>query len=278
MQAPSVWFPAKAHTHTHFNSISEVVTKLEQITRGHCTCGNQGFPELVYLGHPNNETWPSCGMEQHYRILSPHCIDLEQDFHEDDDHNMRSSQARPRCMFMCTYVYMHIYISGEFAFELVFAKAIKHFTYLFQNKHWCWCGDKSSPMTADKSNNIICSVFETCSIVVVTIHEKIMLKNSLKMRFPYSIDFYFENCFQFLFLPWTTFGRRVLFCWWVRELYWTHVFIALRMRKFEQSDAYFENKSLVWLFTPIFCLMQIWWWCCWWCWRCCCHGCSAEQG
>ena len=125
------------HTHTHFNSISEVVTKLEQITRGHCTCGNQGFPELVYLGHPNNETWPSCGMEQHYRILSPHCIDLEQDFHEDDDHNMRSSQARPRCMFMCTYVYMHIYISGEFAFELVFAKAIKHFTYLFQNKHWC---------------------------------------------------------------------------------------------------------------------------------------------
>lgn len=23
------------------------------------------------------------------------------------------------------------------------------------------------------------------------------------------------------------------------------------MRKFEQSDAYFENKSLVWLFTPI---------------------------
>ena len=48
-------------THRHFNTISEVVTELEQITKGHCTCGNQGFPELVYLGNPNNETWPRCG-------------------------------------------------------------------------------------------------------------------------------------------------------------------------------------------------------------------------
>lgn len=74
-------------------------------------------------------------------------------------HEKLASKAK---MYVYMYVYMHIYISGEFAFELVFAKAIKHFTYLFQNKHWCWCGDKSSPMTADKSNNIICSVFETC--------------------------------------------------------------------------------------------------------------------
>ena len=82
-------------------------------------------------------------------------------------------------------------------------------------------------MTAERPNNIMCNVVEECQTVLTTIHAKIKLKVFFKMRFPSCMLVVFQkhwvllwNCFQSLFLPWTSFGRVLIFRW-VCEMYWT---------------------------------------------------------